>query len=745
MKTAVQKFFESFDHVYCLSLPRCKERRLHIQQLFETYNITNFSFVDAIDSDSDDVAFAYKNKQVLSFPMCFRCNKLTCGVSDCNNTLIPPQVATFLSYLKLWQQFVNSEYQTVLIVEDDIKFVSNIERRCERLNATQWKQQSGLFQQQAALLQLGWAYCDEHNYTIDSTVVDYMGKMSNPSFAINKEMATLLLSNFNQIDTTVDIYTHRRISKSNNTKTVFPPLFYEMSWSTGEVESTIHPKQVRVNYLSSSEGNITDIEKATADLLRHQKHTTVYPIVVLGHPRCGSGYASKLLNALGIEVGHEAMQRDGISSWMFVADDDCPWALNKEARTRKFKYFKHVIHHVRDPHTAIASIMRDNTHAPKSYDYRRKHILQSLNVDLDSFENNFTRAVASYVYWNEIIMLQQPSIRFRVEDEAEKLKEHLANTEEFQLLDEPVYPNNLINSNKLYQGKSIEKPQVNVNDFLSLPKILLTKLNTLCLQFGYKEFAKLNTFNKTKFIEQIERLTLQPTGWLRSAQENASVAEDGTPLPWWTIPGTEFIKGVLSKNWRVFEYGCGNSTLWWAKYVSQVIGVDHDRAWVEKVKSNLQKPHKILLSEFGDKPSEIALQKSKPYFNRERQQEFGYDNDKMTRRGLNDKDFVAYAETINKVGGKFDCIVIDGMARRLCAEFAISRLNENGIIIFDNSNRSDYLEGYQLLVENGFYQLRFSGPVAGAAFPSCTSVFLKDLKALPKIVFEPSMFGIREF
>ena len=142
MNTAVQKFFESFDHVYCLSLPRCKERRLHIQQLFETYNITNFSFVDAIDSDSDDVAFAYKNKQVLSFPMCFRCNKLTCGVSDCNNTLIPPQVATFLSYLKLWQQFVNSEYQTVLIVEDDIKFVSNIERRCERLNATQWKQQS---------------------------------------------------------------------------------------------------------------------------------------------------------------------------------------------------------------------------------------------------------------------------------------------------------------------------------------------------------------------------------------------------------------------------------------------------------------------------------------------------------------------------------------------------------------------------------------------------------------------------
>lgn len=745
MQDALQKFFASFDHVYCLSLPRCNERRYHVQQLFKASKVTNFSFVDAIDSNSDDVTFVYENRQVLQFPLCFRCNKLTCGDPDCNNTLVPPQVATFLSYLKLWRQFVDSGHQTVLVVEDDIKFVSEIEQRCERLGSTQWQEQSGLFQQQPALLQLGWAYCDEHDLMIDTTVTGFMGKMSNPAFAINKGMATLLLSNFNQIDTTVDIYIHRRIANKSNAKTVFPPLFYEMSWSTGEVESTIHPKQIRVDYLSSNNGNAVDIEEASARLLKHQKHTKVYPIAVLGHPRCGSGYASELLCALGVEVGHEAMQRDGISSWMFAVDDDSPWAFNAEARTRKFKYFKHVIHHVRDPRAAVASIIRDNIHAPKSYEYRKKHILQSLNVDLDSFESNFTRAVASYVYWNELIMLQQPSLRFRIEDDVEKLKTYLANTGDFQLLNEPVYPKNNVNSDKLYQGKCIEKPQISVDEFLSLPESMLTKLNNLCRQFGYAEFVPLNTFDKSKYIDQLERLTLQPTGWLRSAEENASVAEDGMPLPWWTIPGTEFIKSVLSSHWRVFEYGCGNSTLWWARYVSQVNGVDHDGQWVDKVRPCLQEPNEIRLSEFGDKPGETAIEKSRPYFNRRRRLEFGYDDEKMTRRGLNDKDFIAYADTINKVGGKFDCIVIDGMARRLCTEFAVSRLNENGIIIFDNSNRSDYLEGYQFLVENGFYQLRFSGPVVGATFPSCTSVFLKDLKALPKIVFEPSMFNIQEF
>jgi hypothetical protein len=85
------------------------------------------------------------------------------------------------------------------------------------------------------------------------------------------------------------------------------------------------------------------------------------------------------------------------------------------------------------------------------------------------------------------------------------------------------------------------------------------------------------------------------------------------------------------------------------------------------------------------------------------------------------------------------------MARRLCAVFAVKCLSENGIIIFDNSNRSDYLEGYQYLIEHGFYQLRFSGIVPGATFPSCSSIFIKNLKGLNQIAFQPSMFNIPEY
>ena len=129
----------------------------------------------------------------------------------------------------------------------------------------------------------------------------------------------------------------------------------------------------------------------------------------------------------------------------------------------------------------------------------------------------------------------------------------------------------------------------------------------------------------------------------------------------------------------------------------------------------------------------MAEKISETYFNRWHKTDFGYDDEKVTRRGLNDKDFIDYADAINQVGGKFDCIVIDGMARRLCAYFALENLSDDGFIVFDNSNRSDYMEGYQFLVESGFYQFRFSGPVAGAPFPSCTSIFIKSLNSFPKV------------
>lgn len=71
----------------------------------------------------------------------------------------------------------------------------------------------------------------------------------------------------------------------------------------------------------------------------------------------------------------------------------------------------------------------------------------------------------------------------------------------------------------------------------------------------------------------------------------------------------------------------------------------------------------------------------------------------------------------------FDIIVIDGMERVRCAETAPSRLRDDGIIIFDNSDRSRLRPGIDSLHRHGFGRIDFYGFVTQVGTMNCTSVF----------------------
>jgi len=239
--------------------------------------------------------------------------------------------------------------------------------------------------------------------------------------------------------------------------------------------------------------------------------------------------------------------------------------------------------------------------------------------------------------------------------------------------------------------------------------------------------------------------TLHPMGWIASFQAGLPVDTGMQPLPWWTYPAIDFMATVVRPDFQVFEYGGGHSTLWWSTRVARVITVDHDQAWVKKIAPSLKAPHEMRYIGAGQPVSEVARHMADTYFQASPRSDFPYEEARITVRGLNDADYVTYAASIREYEHKFDCVVIDGMARRLCAHFAVDSLEDDGIILFDNSNRSDYLEGYQFLVERGFFQIRLWGGVAGATFPSCTSVFVRSLDALPRIAWQPSVFGFPEY
>ncbi len=83
-----------------------------------------------------------------------------------------------------------------------------------------------------------------------------------------------------------------------------------------------------------------------------------------------------------------------------------------------------------------------------------------------------------------------------------------------------------------------------------------------------------------------------------------------------------------------------------------------------------------------------------------------------------------YASTISTINKHYDVIVIDGEInqRYKCTKLAINHLNDNGMIILDNS---DWLKNSsQFLRHSNLIQVDFAGPGPINDYFWCTSIFL---------------------
>jgi hypothetical protein len=173
---------------------------------------------------------------------------------------------------------------------------------------------------------------------------------------------------------------------------------------------------------------------------------------------------------------------------------------------------------------------------------------------------------------------------------------------------------------------------------------------------------------------------------LRSVLTQSCVDRDGRPIPWYTYPAVEYVKQLDLRSARVFEYGAGNSTLFWASVAREVISVDDDEAWFTKLKPTL--------------PANCALEL--------------------------ETDLNRYSEVIHRHPGGFDVIVVDGAARgstRLrCARNAMAHLRPGGMVILDNS---DWLpESARTLRDADLIQVDMTGFVPIGGHTQTTSFFL---------------------
>lgn len=144
-------------------------------------------------------------------------------------------------------------------------------------------------------------------------------------------------------------------------------------------------------------------------------------------------------------------------------------------------------------------------------------------------------------------------------------------------------------------------------------------------------------------------------------------------VPWWTFDSTRMVDGFLASRpqARVFEWGSGASTVWLAKRSAEVVTVEYDPHWAERVQ-RLVPPHvTVHLCPVGPAANLPGEARSR-------------------RMGYRHLDFTAYVDVIDTVPGRFDLIVIDGRARTRCLQKAITRLAPDGLIVLDNVGRRRY-------------------------------------------------------
>lgn len=180
---------------------------------------------------------------------------------------------------------------------------------------------------------------------------------------------------------------------------------------------------------------------------------------------------------------------------------------------------------------------------------------------------------------------------------------------------------------------------------------------------------------------------LKERNWVKSVKLKQSIGKNGEPIPWFTYPFIDFLKVRLIKNMKVFEFGSGNSTIWFAKRVSSIVSVEHNEKWYNKIREAIPQNAKII---FNNPTNENE-----------------------------------YHKIIKTMTDKFDLIIVDAIDRVNCLRVSKDHLSENGVIILDNSNRPEYSDGINYLLKHNFKKIEFVGMTSSITTSSATTIFYK--------------------
>jgi len=148
-----------------------------------------------------------------------------------------------------------------------------------------------------------------------------------------------------------------------------------------------------------------------------------------------------------------------------------------------------------------------------------------------------------------------------------------------------------------------------------------------------------------------------------------------------------FYEQRLNKDLSLFEYGWGNSTLFFSNFVQNLVSVECNREWYDYVVKTLRDNVELILCD--------------PF------------------------DSETYSKIIQQQGRKFDVVVVDAEDRVNCLINAQQSLTDKGVMILDDSKGEDSRSIIEYLLKRGFNKLDFEGLKPGRTGGYPTTIFYK--------------------
>jgi predicted O-methyltransferase YrrM len=157
-------------------------------------------------------------------------------------------------------------------------------------------------------------------------------------------------------------------------------------------------------------------------------------------------------------------------------------------------------------------------------------------------------------------------------------------------------------------------------------------------------------------------------------------------IPWLAFPAIDYL-GKLVPGRRVFEFGSGMSTLWFAERCDKVVSVENNPDWYQRMTEQTKGLRNVQLLFASSKES--------------------------------------YVQAIAEAGGEFGLILIDGLYRDECIDLARDHLSPGGVVVVDNTDTISGLADQIKRVFGDSDIKTFRGWVPGNLHPNETTIIEK--------------------